>query len=213
MEITLANQLSLAYPNENMREVLSLVGTKWNIGTFYPGFGTGGYCIPLSSQYVLNEVTDNSKLTLLRETIKTDNEINILIAKSLIKRGFKKIGILGLSYKGNLRVSILSPVIPFVKELVKNNINVQIYDPFFSDKEINKILGIETFKFPVDIQKFDCLVVTVDHDKFKIKQNILKKYIKKCKFILDNNGIWKKYKLNNSSLIYHVAGDKNWLKF
>ena len=34
MEITLANQLSLAYPNENMREVLSLVGTKWNIGTF-----------------------------------------------------------------------------------------------------------------------------------------------------------------------------------
>ena len=33
MEITLANQLSLAYPAENMREVLALVGTKWNIGT------------------------------------------------------------------------------------------------------------------------------------------------------------------------------------
>jgi nucleotide sugar dehydrogenase len=66
MEITLANQLSLAYPNENMREVLKLVGTKWNVGTYHPGFGTGGYCIPLSSQYVLKEIKNKSKLTLLR---------------------------------------------------------------------------------------------------------------------------------------------------
>ena len=31
------------------------------------------------------------------------DEINILIAKSLIKKGFKKIGVLGLSYKGNYK--------------------------------------------------------------------------------------------------------------
>ena len=213
MEITLANQLSLAFPKENMREVLKLVGTKWNIGTFYPGFGTGGYCIPLSSQYVLDRVQDKSQLTLLRETIKTDNEINILIAKSLIKKGFKKIGVLGLSYKGNLKVSILSPVIPFVKELLKNNIHVEIYDPFFSAEEINKILGIKIFKFPQNILNFDCIVVTVDHNEFKINHNILKRYLKKCKFILDNNGIWKNYNLNNSKLIYCMAGDKNWLQF
>ena len=213
MEITLANQLSLAYPGENMREVLQLVGTKWNIGTFYPGFGTGGYCIPLSSQYVLDQVQDKSKLTLLRETIKTDKEINILIAKSLIKKGFKKIGVLGLSYKGDLKVSILSPVIPFVKELLKNNIDVEIYDPFFSAEEINKILGIKIFKFPQNILNFDCIVVTVDHNKFKINHNILKRYLGKCKFILDNNGIWKNYNLNNSKLVYCMAGDKNWLQF
>ena len=213
MEIALANQLSLAFPKENMREVLKLVGTKWNIGTFYPGFGTGGYCIPLSSQYVLDQVQDKSKLTLLRETIKTDKEINILIAKSLIKKGFKKIGVLGLSYKGDLKVSILSPVIPFVKELQKNNIDVEIYDPFFSAEEIKKILGIKVFKFPENILNFDCLVVTVDHNKFKINHNILKRYLGKCKFILDNNGIWKNYNLNNSKLVYCMAGDKNWLQF
>ena len=68
MEITLANQLSLAFPKDNMREVLKLVGTKWNIGTFYPGFGTGGYCIPLSSRYVLENVKSPRKLTLLRDS-------------------------------------------------------------------------------------------------------------------------------------------------
>ena len=114
MEITLANQLSIAYPKEDMREVLKMVGTKWNIGTFYPGFGTGGYCIPLSSQYVVKDLKDK-KINAIKETIKTDNKINLLIAKSLIKRGFKKVGVLGLSYKGDLKVHVLSPVIPFVK--------------------------------------------------------------------------------------------------
>ena len=41
MDITLANQYHL-YPNENIREVLRPVGTKWNVNTYFPGFGTGG---------------------------------------------------------------------------------------------------------------------------------------------------------------------------
>ncbi len=45
VEITLANQLSLAFPDIDMVEVLKLVGTKWNIGTFHPSLGTGGYCL------------------------------------------------------------------------------------------------------------------------------------------------------------------------
>jgi len=62
MDITLANQLSLAFPKDNMREVLKLVGTKWNLETFHPGIGAGGYCIPLSSRYILSQVRDNNKL-------------------------------------------------------------------------------------------------------------------------------------------------------
>ena len=48
MDITLANQLSLAFPKDNIREVLKLVGTKWNVEAFHPGIGAGGYCIPVS---------------------------------------------------------------------------------------------------------------------------------------------------------------------
>ncbi len=211
MEITLANQLSLAYPNENMREVLKLVGTKWNIGTFFPGFGTGGYCIPLSSQYVLKNIKNKRKLTLLRETIKTDNYINVKIARSLIKRKFKNIGILGLSYKGNLKVKTLSPTIPFVKELKKKkNIKIEIFDPYFTKVEIKKILNINTFKFPYDLKKFDCLVIFIDHKEFKISSKKLKKYTSNLKFILDNMGVWKENKFNKL-IEYHISGDKNWI--
>ena len=210
MEITLANQLSLAYPNENMREVLKLVGTKWNIGTYHPGFGTGGYCIPLSSQYVLREVKDKSKLTLLRETIKTDTNINILIAKSLIQKGYKKIGVLGLSYKGNLKVDILSPVIPFIRYLKSKNVSVNLFDPYYSIKEIKQITGVNSFKYPEDLSKFDCIVISIDHKEFKINMKNIGIHLKNCKYILDNMRVWEKIKFPKN-ITYKIPGEKNWL--
>lgn len=210
MEITLANQLSIAYPKENMREVLELVGTKWNIGTYHPGFGTGGYCIPLSSQYVLKEIKDQSKLTLLRETIKTDNKINIMIAKSLIKKGFKKIGVLGLSYKGNLKVDILSPVLPFIKYLKSKKITVKLFDPHYSAREILKIAGVNAFKYPRDLSKFDCIVISVDHKEFKKPNMKIIKNLSKCKYILDNMKVWSKLSIPKH-INYRISGDKNWI--
>ena len=97
MDITLANQLSLAFPKDNIREVLKLVGTKWNVDAFHPGIGAGGYCIPLSSRYILSQVKNANKLSLLRETLKTDDGMSKLIAHSIAKRGLKKSGVLGLS--------------------------------------------------------------------------------------------------------------------
>ena len=208
MDITLANQLSLAFPNDNMREVLRLVGTKWNIETFHPGIGAGGYCIPLSSRYILSQVNNKKKLTLLRETIKTDDKMNYFLAKSIARKKFKKIGILGLSYKGNLKVSVLSKVIPLVKSLIKFKLNVKIFDPYFSSTEIKNILGVKTFKFPQGLKQFDCIIIAVDHKQFKISKSKLQKNLKNCKFIVDHDGAWKNYKLSN---IYHLSGDKGWI--
>ena len=208
MDVTLANQLSLAFPNDNMREVLKLVGTKWNIETFHPGIGTGGYCIPLSSRYILSQVRDSSKLSLLRETVKTDDGMNRVVANSIKKRGYKKIGILGLSYKGDLKVSVLSKVIPLVKSLKKNGLKVKLFDPYFSSKEIKDAVKVETFKFPNELTKFDCIIVTVDHKQFKIPKKKLEKYLKNCKFIIDHDGAWKNYNLKS---IYHLTGDSGWI--
>ena len=147
MDITLANQLSLAFPKDNIREVLKLVGTKWNIEVFHPGLGAGGYCIPLSSRYILSQVKNISKLSLLRETIKTDDSMGKLIANSIAKKGFKNIGVLGLSYKGNLKVSVLSKVIPLVKFLIKKKLKVRLFDPYFSKQEIYDAVKIKTFNY------------------------------------------------------------------
>ena len=208
MDITLANQLSLAFPGDNIREVLKLVGTKWNLETFHPGIGAGGYCIPLSSRYILSQVKNLNKLSLLRETIKTDDGMSKSIANSISKKGLKKIGVLGLSYKGDLKVSVLSKVIPLVKSLVKKKLKVRLFDPYFSKKEIYKAVKVKTFNFPKDLSKFDCLIITVDHKQFKIQKKILEKNIKNCKLIIDHDGAWKKYNLKNN---YHLTGDHGWI--
>ena len=68
-EVALAFELSRAYPNLDMRTVLELVGTKWNVGTFYPSFGVGGYCIPLSSHYVIQGAQHPEELKLLQKEL------------------------------------------------------------------------------------------------------------------------------------------------
>ena len=208
MEITLANQLSLAFPKDDMREVLKLVGTKWNVEAFHPGIGAGGYCIPLSSRYILSQVKNADKLSLLRETVKTDDGMSKLIANSIAKRGLKKIGVLGLSYKGDLKVSVLSKVIPLIKFLIKKKIKVKLYDPYFSNKEIYNAAKVKTFSFPKDLPNFDGLILSVDHKQFKIRKKILEKYLKNCKLIIDHDGAWKKYNLKNN---YHLSGDRGWI--
>ena len=208
MDITLANQLSLAFPKDNIREVLKLVGTKWNVEAFHPGIGAGGYCIPLSSRYILSQVKNFNKLSLLRETIKTDDGMGKSIANSIAKKGLKKIGILGLSYKGNLKVSVLSKVIPLIKFLRKKKLNVRLFDPYFTKKEIYNTAKVKTFNFPKELQNFDCIIVSVDHKQFNIPKKILEKYIKKCKLIIDHDGAWKKYNLKNN---YHLSGDNGWI--
>ena len=113
MDITLANQISLAYPNENIREVMRLL-EQMNINTYYQVLEQGAivYLYPVN---MFSTKFQTKNLSLLRETIKSDKFINLKIAESIIKKRLKKVAVLGLSYKGNLKVSILSPVIPFVQ--------------------------------------------------------------------------------------------------
>ena len=94
--------------------------------------GQSGYCIPLSSRYILSQVKNRNKLSLLRETIKTDDGMGQSIVNSIEKDPFKKIGVLGLSYKGDLKVSVLSKVIPLVKSLLRKKLKVRLFDPYFS---------------------------------------------------------------------------------
>ena len=213
VDIALANQLSIAYPNDNIREVLQLVGTKWNIGTFYPGFGSGGYCIPLSSQYVLQGSSFTNRLSILKNTIKIDKDINLIIAKSLIKHKIKKVAVLGLSYKANLKVSTLSPIIDFCKFMKKNNKVVDLFDPYFNSNETLKITNCKKINnFPYSLKNYDCVVFAVGHDFFiKNKKKILKNL--NCKILFDNTGLFsdnKKY-LENKNIKYKLAGSKQWI--
>lgn len=213
MDITLANQLSLAYPNLNMTEVLRLVGTKWNVGTYHPSFGSGGYCIPLSSHYVLEGADKPEHLTLLRETIATDSSLPLAVANHVADRGFRNVGILGLAYKGDLKVHVLSPTLQIAKRLIERSINVKINDPYYCAEEIKKTTGADSFEFPDGLSQFECILVVAGHRLYHaISENKLKSCLTKCKLIIDNlEEAWRDYDWRSTGIEYFVAGDKDWL--
>ncbi|MBT4804659.1 nucleotide sugar dehydrogenase [Candidatus Woesearchaeota archaeon] len=211
LDITFANQLSLAYPDYDMKSVLKMAGTKWNIETYHPSFGTGGYCIPLAPQYVLEGAKHPEQLTLLKESLKTDFSQPQRVVESLIRRGVKNVVILGIAYTGDLKVHVLSPAIPIAKELKANGINVEIHDPYYTSEEIKDITDCKSTTFPEGLHEKDAIVIVSPHMQYCYTntQEILK-YCTMTKLILDNTGIWNDIKFPET-VKYYEAGESNWL--
>ena len=212
-----AQQLAWAYPNIDTRKVLKLAGTKWNIPEYFVNIcGTSGYCIPISSKYIKFGAKNPNELGIIDSTLSTDEFTVIKIAQIIKNIKPKKIAILGMSYMGEIKVHILSGCLRFlnawndlchIKRVDKTIIKV--HDPLYTEKEIKKISGKQTFELR-DLNKFDALIVTSDHKQYKnINKKALVRLTKNCKFILDNCGIWEDVKFKCP---YIVPGRKDWLK-
>ncbi len=213
-----AQQLAWAYPNMDTRKVLKLASSKWNIPEYFPNIlGTSGYCIPVSSKYVQYGADDPKALGILDSTLSTDKSSCWDIANEIrnhIKP--KRIGILGMSYLGDIKVHVLSGSLKLIqafKDIQKfcrmdYNPIIKIHDPLYTDKEIKKISGKQAFELK-DLNKFDVIIVTADHKQYKnINKKALVRLTKNCKFILDNCAIWEDVKFKCP---YIVPGRKNWL--
>lgn len=217
VEIALAYQLSFAYPGTDIREVLKLCGTKWNMETFYPNLGVAGYCIPESAEYVLSGAEFDSELTLLVEAQEADRKmVHMIVDHFRFKRLGNKVVILGLSYKGGLKVHIHSASLRLAKELYASlGISPLINDPLYSDDEIREITGFEPARFPEGMRGCDCVILATDHNEYRSAQK--KEFyeaLKGCKLILDCHGWWSNLadRFEKMGIEYHEIGDAGWLR-
>jgi nucleotide sugar dehydrogenase len=211
-EIALAFELSRAFPSMDMRRVLELVGTKWNMGTFHPSFGVGGYCIPLSSYYVIQGAERPEELNILRQAIKTCEEQPIRLAQALLVRGVKSVGILGLSYTHNVKVWAQSPTLRLSAFLADAGVKVKVHDPHFSPQEVQGICKTQAFDFPEGLDEFDTLLVVAGHREYRLTaHNQVLPHLKNCRLILDNAGLWRGVDFASHGIEYYVPGQAHWL--
>ena len=204
-EVALAFQLTRAFPNLDMRTVLQLVGTKWNVGTFFPSFG-------LSSHYVIEGAEKPEELSLLKHTVEICAEQPDLVAQSLVNMGVKKVGILGLSYIQNVKVWAQSPTLRISQYLKEAGIEVKVNDPHYSAEEAMQISGLETFEFPEGLDQFDAVLVVAGHREYlQVDHNRLFQIMSNCRVVLDNSGMWHDVDFAGNGIEYHVAGDAQWL--
>jgi UDP-N-acetyl-D-mannosaminuronate dehydrogenase len=198
---------------ENGREVVYSL----DVEKTHNFFTTSGWlvhnCIPLSSKYVLEGAEKPEYLTILRETVKTDESLPRIVADRIADGGIKSVGILGLSYKGDLKVHILSPTLGIVRRLRERGVNVKVNDPYYNSEEISRLTGAEPFQFPDGLSEFECILIVAGHRAYKaIAETQLKQSLKKCRLIIDNlEETWRHLDWSSSPIRYYVAGDSNWL--
>jgi UDP-N-acetyl-D-mannosaminuronic acid dehydrogenase len=104
----------------------------------------------------LNDNMVNQIYRLIKETLRASGKT--------VRRA--KVSIIGISQKPNLKVAPGDSRKKFVNFLKKKVRTALIYDPFFSSKELAE-LGFEAADLSRTVERTDCLVVLVAHDKFE----------------------------------------------
>lgn len=215
VSITLANQLADAFPDMDIREVLELASTKWNIGAYWPSFGPGGYCIPVSSKYLVDSVGKDS-LPLLRETVRYTHARPIKIGEDICRLiPGPNVLILGLTYEANIAVDKGAAILDILRVLKTHGCNVFLNDPFFSDEKLRMHYGGIPFRLAGSDEyweELDAVVLNVfDHRYESLDPVELTRRLHRDAVVFDNTGRWSQLNsLPEMSGRYHLIGTPSW---
>ena len=173
VNISFVNELALIFDRMKIdtQDVLDAAGTKWNFLKFKPGL-VGGHCIGVDPYYLAHKaeslgyypqvilsgrrVNDNIGVFVANKAVKLMLEKNIDLRKA-------KALILGVTFKENCSDIRNSKVIDIYTELKMFSINVDVYDPYASEKEVLKEYGIKLIK---QLDRYDLIILAVSHKEF-----------------------------------------------
>lgn len=209
-----ATQLAKAYPHVNIGEVLALAATHWRIGRYYPSLGTGGYCIPLSSQYVQAGAREPQHLTILDATVGSDQLEPYFMAGRVAALCKGDVAVLGISYKGDLKVHVLSPALPVLEHLCKQpHLKVHVNDPYYTAEELGRITPATPIELEENLGRFSGIIIVSDHKAYgRVPLHRLLEELKPGTIVVDNYGIWAKHRdaLHRAGINYRKVGDVGW---
>lgn len=219
VNIAFVNELAILYEKLGIDifTVLDAAKRKYNFQVHYPGSGVGGPCLPVNSYQIINSARSNSlpipKLVSISREINEQMPIHTLeLLKDALDNIDKKIekstiGILGISYKPNIKDIQLAPAERIVSELKSLECNVKIFDPYFIS---TNAFSIKTEQKVEDaISNSDAiLVLTAHRDFFSINPEIFNKLMKKP-IVIDTRGVFDITKLNKLKITFRGIGRPN----
>jgi UDP-N-acetyl-D-galactosamine dehydrogenase len=154
-------------------DVLEAAGTKWNFLAFKPGL-VGGHCIGVDPYYLAQkaqEVGYHPEIILAGRRL--NDSMGSYVATELVKIMLKKeltvknanVLMLGITFKENCPDIRNTKAIDIYEELKSYHMNIDIYDPWADDEEVNHEFGIKLTKNP-ELGKYSAVILAVAHDKF-----------------------------------------------
>ena len=171
LNIALMNELSIVFDmmNINTYDVLEAAGTKWNFLKFHPGL-VGGHCIGVDPYYLTHKAQElGYHPQVILAGRKINDTMGSYVANKIIHH-IKETGtviknakvlVKGATFKENVSDIRNSKVADVVKELITNNIQVDVEDPFADSNEL-----IEEYGFGLAekiANDYDAVIIAVPH--------------------------------------------------
>ena len=158
----------------NTHDVLEAAGTKWNFLPFKPGL-VGGHCIGVDPYYLAQKAQEKGyhpEIILAGRRLNDGmgDYVSSQIVKCMIKKDIPVNGanilILGITFKENCPDVRNTKAVDLISSLKDYGANITIHDPWANEQEVLHEYGLTSLK-TIPNQKFDAVVLTVSHSKFK----------------------------------------------
>jgi len=165
VNIALANELTKISENLGIDalDVIELANEHPRVNIHQPGPGVGGHCLAVDPYFIIEKDSTNARL--ISESRKINESMPQFVIEQVNKvvNKLSKIAIFGLTYKGNIDDVRESPALKIVKNLISKNYNVQVYDPYINQDQVE----FQLTSFKGALYNSDMLLVLTDHNEFK----------------------------------------------
>ena len=176
VNIALINELSIIFNKLDIDtlEVLEAAGSKWNFLSFRPGL-VGGHWIGVDPYYLTHKAqTVGYHPEMILAGRRLNDGMGKYTVSELVKKMLKKrihidgasVLVMGLTFKENCPDLRNTKVVDIVSELKEYNINVDVTDPWCSNKEAEHEYGLTLTQQPKK-NYYDAIILAVGHNEFK----------------------------------------------
>ncbi|MGJ5642224.1 nucleotide sugar dehydrogenase [Formosa sp. S-31] len=177
INIAFVNELSKIFRilDIDTKAVLEAAGTKWNFIKFTPGL-VGGHCIGVDPYYLAQKAIEsgyNPEIILAGR--KMNDSMGAYVATETVKLMIKKgatikgsnVLVLGITFKENCPDIRNSRVIDIIEELKTYHVNVDVFDPWASEEEVQHEYGLGLLTDKEQLKSnYDAVILSVSHNEF-----------------------------------------------
>lgn len=175
VNIALINELSIIYNNMGIKtqDVIDAAGTKWNFVKYTPGL-VGGHCIGIDPYYLIYKsqlMGYNPRLINESRNVNENmieyifNNIVLSLIKNKVEVKNSEVLLCGVTFKENCNDLRNSKIIEVIEKLKELDVNITIYDPNITNKELKDMYGLELTETLTG--KYDAIVIATPHSQFK----------------------------------------------
>lgn len=175
VNIALINELALIFNKLDIdtEDVLKAAGTKWNF--YHSDLDWLGALYRCRSYYLTHKAQSIGLhpeiiLAARRLNDRMGEHVATQLIKEMVKQRIQVVGarilVMGLSFKENCPDIRNTKIVDFIKALKEYDLDLDIYDPWVDDTEVQHEYGLAPIK---ELQQglYDAIVIAVAHNQFK----------------------------------------------